>query len=199
MTAKNRPVEGLTFDPEEHIYRFRDRIVPSVTTVLDMVLGRDRFRSPAMEAGMRRGRAVHLATQYYDEGRLNQKTLHFAILPFFQAYKDFLRDVSPEIICVEQQVYHEAFEYAGTLDRVVTINGVMGILDIKTGGSAPLHAGPQLAAYAQAVLMGSRMLKRWALVLSGDGKYKLKQYDDDSDWDVFQAALSIFRWKERSR
>ena len=199
MKEWRRPVEGLTFEPNpSHIYRFKGRIVPSVTTVLDGVLGRNGYRSAAMEAGMMRGRAVHLATQYYDEGRLNQKTLHPAILPFFQAYKDFLRDVAPEIVYIEQPVYHETLEFAGTLDRVIIINGDMGVLDIKTGASAPRHTGPQLSAYAESIRLG-HLLKRWALVLRADGQYRLSQYTDDTDWDVFQAALLISRWKERSK
>jgi hypothetical protein len=150
---------------------------------------------------MERGRAVHLATQYYDEGRLDRNTVDPIIAPFLEAYIQWLGDAKPEIHLIEQPIYHNALEYAGTLDRVVRIGGVWGILDIKTG-SAPLYTGPQLSGYLGALpskFSYSGPMMRWAVVLKADGTWKMTRFEDQADWDAFRAALTLYRWKEAHR
>lgn len=190
-------VPGLVFDPDpkKHEYRFEGRLVPSVTTILGEVLG-NFWKSREAQAAMMRGRAVHLATQYFDEGRLDVKSVHPIIAPFLQAYIQWLGDARPEILGIEQPVYSPAFDYAGTLDRVVRIGGVVGVLDLKSG-SVPIHTGPQLSGYFHAIPPEyPTPEKRWSLLLRDDGTYKMDRYEKASDWDAFKAALIIHKWKE---
>lgn len=188
-------VPGLTMD-EQHRYYFNGVRVPGVTTILR---GKNFNPTAQMLAAMDRGKAVHLATQYHDEGRLNPESVAPELVPYFEAYLKFLAEVKPEIIHVEQMVIHHQLWYAGTLDRVVKINGVEGVLDLKTG-SAPMHTGPQIAAYYEAMsLLRGMTGGHWSLVLFGDGTYTLNPYKGTDDWEMFKASLVIYRWKEARR
>lgn len=197
MTARvwRQPVPGLAFNPDTHEYQYQGTKIPSVTSILSAV--GHVYKSQAMEMAWKRGTAVHLATQYFDEGRLDPKSVDPILIPYLTAYIAFLGDVQPEILLTEQPVYHPVLQYAGTADRVVKINGVTGVLDIKTG-SAPMHTNPQLAAYYAALKTPFEMTGgKWCLVLKSDGTYKLSSAPELDHWEMFKAALVIYRWKER--
>jgi len=151
-----------------------------------------------MEAGMRRGRAVHLATQYLDEGRLDPESVSQAIYGYVLAYKRFVAAVKPQMVLIEQPVVHQDFLFAGTLDRVCKIDGLTFLLDIKTGSVAKT-AGPQTAAYAKALesCLGVKVDRRAVVLLNEVGDYQFRRMPDDHDWPVFVSALTIHNWRSK--
>jgi len=136
------------------------------------------------------GTAVHLATQYWDEGTLDVDSIGGRVLARLNQYRRFLNDARPQILAIEQHVVNKKYGYQGTLDRLVTINGRRGVLDIKGATPMPFH-GPQLAAYAGCF---AEPLMRWDLYLIDDA-YKLVDQNSRKDWPVFVAALTIHNWR----
>ena len=195
-----KEIPGLTFQSDSHTYLFNGTRVPSVTSILGPALGGGDYINDAMRAGMARGTAVHLATQYMDENRLDLKSVDPSLRPFLSAYSSFILDVNPEILAIEQMVYHTAYQYAGTCDRVVRIGNMTGVLDIKTG-SAPFYTGAQTAAYYEALRTQFDGMNnaRWHLILKNDGTYRLNAHTNGMDFDVFRSALFIYKYKETSR
>jgi len=136
-----------------------------------------------------RGRAVHLACQYLDDGDLDRASVTEEIRPYLAAYEGFCEDIIwRQWAAIESPVKHSVLRYRGTPDRVSDAGAVY---EIKTGAPAPWHA-LQLAAYA-ACLSGH--VERWAVYLQADGKYKVVPYQSRTDWRAFQAALTIYNWK----
>jgi hypothetical protein len=152
------------------------------------------------EWGRQRGSAVHLATRYLDEGRLDRGSLDDAVAPRVRQYERFLLESGCRVLESETVRTDHQMGYRGTPDRVVEIAGRVGTLDIKPPMVCPWH-GIQLAAYAQLVaragLGGDGMAGfRWILHLS-DTAYSLDSVLEPADWPLFCDALNLYRWRER--
>jgi hypothetical protein len=65
-------------------------------------------------------------------------------------FADFWNTVKPRLIATEQHIFSDEYQYAGTIDLVVEIDGKIWLLDIKTSNSLHTSYDLQLAAYAQA-------------------------------------------------
>ena len=140
--------------------------VPSVTTILEAYpkdasyfqwiksvgSDADTIRD---EAG-KRGTIVHELTERYDmgyevscvdeQGRPQYKMLEWAM---FERYVDFTNEFKPNVELMELHMASEKLGYAGTLDRVITIDGKTYLVDIKTSNSIYPSYWLQLAAYRE--------------------------------------------------
>lgn len=137
-----------------------------------------------------RGTAVHKATQYHDEGTLRPNTLDPRVAIRLAQYQRFLRETKAEIHEIEQYVRHPLYGYQGTLDRVLTIYGRRGVLDIKGTAESPWH-GIQLALYAMCY---KGPLARWNLYLY-DQRYRLVERKDWGDYQMAKAILLCADWR----
>lgn len=194
----------VEFVRESHEYRLNGRVLISVTQTLKRV-GYIKHR----EAGMfyaNRGTAVHSATEFFDRGTLDLSDLDERLLPYLEQYRDFKEASGMEIDAIEERFAVEAKGYAGTRDRRVRFGDKKGVLDIKTGSPASWHP-IQTAAYAEplAVYDGSlgrtdadmRLVCRWALYLTGDGRAKLIEHTDPTDYLEWNAALVVAKGLRR--
>ena len=179
----------LTFEPEEHRYFSGGKEMPSVTTVLEEVGLIDKRWYAEYYAEF--GTAVHVATQYDDEGDLDEDDLDPDIVPFVEGWREFRRVSGFEVTAVEVMVACPIHWYAGILDRVGTMNGRPCLVDIKTGG-VPKWAGLQTAAYERC-LKGA--YDRYVVQLPRKGGYKLTPFRDPTDREYFLAARAVISWK----
>lgn len=139
-----------------------------------------------------RGSAVHLATQYEDDGDLDHDDLDPALKPFLAAYVAAKAQLRPVQLASEKFVINEAYRYCGTLDRIWRVGGVPTIVDLKTGGAAAWHS-IQTAAYSACC---PEVPARANLYLRADGTFKWQNSGSRFDWPVFKAALVVAAWKE---
>jgi hypothetical protein len=72
--------------------------------------------------------------------------------PSIQAFQDFRKahDIRVERGMIEQRIFHPRHRYAGTADVFAEIDGVFGILDIKTSSGVWRDYNLQTAAYLAA-------------------------------------------------
>jgi hypothetical protein len=73
---------------------------------------------------------------------------------FVDSFNQFITDWSPKFIESEAFVVSKKYQYAGTLDAIVEIDGEIYILDIKTGKGIYPEVALQLSAYARADFIG---------------------------------------------
>ena len=74
---------------------------------------------------------------------------------FVAAYRrDFLDAFAPRFIAVEAMVCSEGYEYGGTADAFVEIDGEIWLLDYKSGAAVYPESALQLAGLARAQFMG---------------------------------------------
>lgn len=154
---------------------------------------------------LERGRNVHLATRYFDERRLDWDTVKPRILPYVQGWASFMRVSGFKARMIEQPLYCKRFGFATRPDRVGTMAGVWGVLQIKTG-SMDDSVGPQTAAEAKAAEERLRRpLERWVVVLPGNGWFDCQHLTSRADWPAFLSALGTWQtrrkygWHERSK
>lgn len=179
------------FDAEQHRYTYRGLPLVSVTQALRLAgLSTDPRWFPPGSA--ERGTAVHLATQFDDEGTLDESTLDPVIVPYLLAWRRFKVEMGFHPLNIEQRKAQIGTpSFAGTIDRVARINGAPWILDIKTGVAT--DADPlQLAGYS--------LLKPgyWTanVYLTDSGTYRfVKRELTAADQHDFIAAVRIAAWK----
>jgi hypothetical protein len=186
----------LAFNESDHRYEFEGRVVPSVTTVIQSVLPGRWMVDPYY---LDRGRIIHLACQYEDQGGVEEDSIDAVVVPYYQAYRKFKADTgfSPEII--EGRYYHKTYQYAGTLDRVGILNGKTVLIDLKSG--CPYCTDQiQLAAYAELLFYSGLIpIQKFDLYLKDDGNYKLiERPKKREDLNLFLSALNVYRWKKEN-
>lgn len=203
--TKRKPVlaADLQFDAATHRYTVAGERWPSVTEVLDPLIELDGIRKDVLKAAAEFGTHVHMATDLYDRGVLDEPALDPHLAPYLAAWKIFLRDSGAEVIATEVRVAHEKLRYAGTLDKIVrwTRKGkhTLAQIDIKSG-VVPRTVGPQTAAYneaAQSIGVVTGSVPRFALQLRPDAGYRLHKLTDSTDWSIFLSALNLHRWRTK--
>jgi hypothetical protein len=191
--------------------------LPSVTEILaDVGLSADyrAILGSKQQYYSERGRALHLAIQYYhegllkpEEGVLNETTLHPLVKPGFLAYKRFLEETGHLARHTELEMIHEEYKFCGHLDREGELTARSCLIDFKYSDSPDLEAARyQLAGYdilyRHRFPRGPVPERRYVLALSPSGRgsgYMLHDVTDDLAIQTFVAALMVYQAKRRRR
>lgn len=119
-----------------------------------------------------------------------------SITGYLVGLRKFLDKYGPKVICAEVIMADPARQLAGTVD--LELAGLLGsdaTVDIKTGSPSPVH-GLQLAAYAYLKARSKWMSRRrFGLYLTASGGFRLREYDDVTDLDVFFRVHDTLRWR----
>jgi hypothetical protein len=182
----------LTFDEASHTYHFGGQVVPGVTSILSPLTDFSRVPPAVLEAASQFGKAVHRACELDDLGTLDEDSLDPALKPYLQAWRKFSAEHQVQWDVIEEPVYHATMRYAGTPDRFGLVNGVRTVVDIKSTAQLYPAVGPQLSAYANALLEPFAI--RMAVQLKADGTYVAKTYKDPTDWPMFASLLTLRTW-----
>ena len=190
----------VKFDEKAHRYTLGRLVLPSVTQVIpDALAGAD---PEDVAAGGLRGKLVHELTAALDLG-LADKLIEFddpMLKPYFAAYLKFLIEKKPKIVAVEWRSFHPQYLFAGQLDRIYEFESGLALTDLKTAATIMPEAALQTAAYEKlAELAGYKIKKRFTLQLRKDGKYKLHEWREKTDFGVFMSLLNYHRWKMSHR
>ena len=176
-----------TFDPDTHSYAVAGRPVPSVTQVLADLLPGWR----ASEWYLTRGRAVHACAALVAKGA--EFEFDPAIAGQVAALRLFFGQVNPTVLAVEQRVFSDRWQYAGTLDLLIDMNGRRCVVDFKASMNKSVPY--QVAAYGLALkpAVGSGV----AVVIADDGTYRLSEVYDlkryTQGWLALLTAYGIRR------
>lgn len=176
----------LTFEPTTHQYREDGKLLPSVTQVLQWA----GYFNPRFfqAAASRRGTLVHEATAELDRGdsRLNDFN-RSKLGGFLLAWELWKRKVKPEMMAVEKIVGGLEVGCAGTVDRLVRIDGMVYVVDLKTGNPAAWHR-LQLAGYCHCL---QESYRRMTVYLNAIGQFRFKVFEDSREVVEFREALRM--------
>jgi hypothetical protein len=103
----------------------------------------------AKERSAQEGTRVHDAVQALLRG--HEPVMDEITRPAADAYMEFARNIHVRPMAIEERVVSRAHRYAGTVDVIAEIDGVVGVLDIKTSKAIYPDYGLQTAAYVQAL------------------------------------------------
>jgi hypothetical protein len=137
---------------------------PSVTTYLEAYPKNAQFYEWLKKVGEdadairdeagRKGSAVHEMTERYDNGEevslLNENGYigcKLAEWAMFEKYVEFRTSFKTAVIHNELNLVSDTYRMGGTLDRVMTVDGQLLLVDIKTSNAVHPHYWLQLAAY----------------------------------------------------
>lgn len=151
----------LTFDEKQHRYFDGEIELPSVTTITRFC-NYDSLSGKGSDPFYReRGTKVHeLCADYDFTGEFPQGT---GLDGYLKAYADFVRDYRPKWDYIEYMVGSVEKGFAGTIDRMGTIDGRNCILDIKTSSKVNVLAlTAQLTGYSELCTAGT------AVTVNGD-------------------------------
>lgn len=70
----------------------------------------------------------------------------------FMAFEDWAKSVKLKPVLIEQTVYSDTHQYAGTMDLLARVNGVLTLVDFKTGKAIYPEALLQNVAYQVAMI-----------------------------------------------
>lgn len=186
----------LTLEPEQHIYTVEKRVVPGVTSILQDNFGVKPYWS---EWHAQKGTAVHQAIALLVKGELDWESVDDRIKGRIEAFERFLRETGYEVLESEVSLFSSRYQFAGTLDLVVTDGAVNPILvDIKPPSAEPI-VDLQLAAYSLLLEEeGTHKIKRAACVcLKDNGYYSMKWVDNLAlSQRVFLACLTVSNWQK---
>lgn len=188
-------IEGLTFEAEGHVYRYKGSVVPSVTQVLDQLQYLQGIPWEVLQAAAEFGTHVHQACHLYNQDDLIEDELHPALVPYLNGYKRFLSETGFVVTGSEILVYNTLARYAGQEDFEGTFRGTSWGVDIKSG-IVPSTVGAQTAAYQQARPKEIRPKKRGCLQLL-PGDYKFIEQKEVSDFSLFTSALNCYRHNQK--
>jgi hypothetical protein len=190
------PSDEILFDEEPHLYRFRGRDYISVTQAIRLAGMGDDFSMVSeerMDYARRRGRMVHLACQYFDEGVLDLQSVDAAIRGYVEAYLKFREECKIKVIETEQKIVAERMGLAGTPDLIAWMSGRRVVIDRKTSQHMSKSMGLQTAGYKilrEQVENTQLIYGRYGLRLEKTGNYKLFEHDNPEDEPAFRDALS---------
>jgi hypothetical protein len=198
---------ALHFDPDTHTYTLDGMPLPGVTGVLADVGLIDYTGAPeeALHRGMERGSLIHAAIYADIENDLDESSVPPEYMGFLEASRAARAGLQVVPLQVEVPAYHPDMLYAGTPDLIAaaTLGGrrVENVVIDWKSGKAPSWVRYQLAAYAS-FFPNPGSYTRLCVELHADATYRiepLKVADFRRDWNVFQAALTIYRAKREIR
>lgn len=154
--------------------------VPSVTTILEAYPKGAQYAQWLMRVGEdadqirdeagRRGSVVHNLTERYDRkeridlmteaGEPRYKLTEWAMFERYVEFRRRYRDVTA-IHAIETNMASAELGYAGTLDRLLTIDGTTYLMDIKTSGAIHNSYWLQQAAYLQLLYSTGLIARLW--------------------------------------
>jgi len=124
-------------------------------------------------------------------------------------YVDFHKTYNPEILFSEEFLYSDKFQYAGTADLLMEIDGEVWLIDIKTSNQLQKSMELQLAAYGNAYTeLSGKQIDRYGImwlkspkrgpskkpgVIQGAG-WELKEvHDIERAFELFKYTIELYR------
>ena len=191
----------LLIDRENHTYHLNQAKLDSVTDILSIFGAMDCVNPEILDRANIKGKAVHLATEYYDQGVLNEETLSDSIVPYLEGWKNFLKDTKFQIIDIEKTGYHKVHKYAYTVDRTGIYKGKLTIADIKSGTVNAKTTALQVAGYQEGVnswipKKSDKFVNRITVWLQPKFPrgYKVIEHKNKNDINTFLCVVNTYKW-----
>lgn len=149
-----------------------------VITEKDLEVGANEYIR-LREAGGTAGSEAHELVEHFLKKTKAKGKYSNEARAAYEAFTTWFNNVKPEVVGVEQSIFSESFQYSGTFDCMLEINGKVYLCDLKT--TNPSKKAPngvyaemfiQLGAYAMAYE------EERQVELAKNGKTDLLEIDD---------------------
>jgi hypothetical protein len=180
-------VDGVQFSSVTEILRATG-ITPAIPFASDM----DRWY----------GSAIHKAVELYVKKELGWEDVDPRLMPAVEGFMDFEKLTGFKVTDSERKLYSSIGNVAGTVDLTgVFPDGKVGVVDLKSGAVNGAVA-IQTAGYAWLLSPWETFhnrpnFKRFGLSLQ-NGKPKLREFTEGSDYNVWMSAVSVYNWQRNN-
>jgi hypothetical protein len=97
------------------------------------------------------GSAAHDLFERLARGEMiNDRHVHVDVKPHVRWFREFLAEVQPRFLYLEETVWSDAHHYAGSFDAIAEVDGEVVVLDWKTSARVYDSVALQLSAYRYA-------------------------------------------------
>lgn len=195
----------LKFDPIKHIYTLDGEVIPSVTDLTRFIHNEIYGAVPAhmLRQSMSKGKAVNAATAELDRG--GKASIRSDCAGYLHAYAAFKKEHEVSWSMIDEQVHFDKV-FAGTVDRVGTVDGSTALLAISTvanlGHKHRVYYRAMLSLYFMAVKpICDEISKLLLLQLRSDGSYRLYEIPNDSDlaFSCFMFNMIMYPRKRKEK
>jgi hypothetical protein len=115
---------------------------------VDYLKGAHRRKS---KAASDLGSAAHDLFERLARGEeVRDRHVHIDVKPHVRYFREFLEEVQPEFLHLEETVWSDTYQYAGSFDAIAVIDGETVVLDWKTSKAVYDSVALQLSAYRYA-------------------------------------------------
>lgn len=216
--TSDKKVRQITL-PDERYYEVKGKKLPSVTWILESYPKGIAFYKWIAEKGWSeaqvikeaaggRGSKVHNAIQdllkgkeivfedkYWNDSNKQIESLTLEEWECLLAFQKFWEMYKPSLIAYERVCYSEKYNYAGTSDAIVVLDGKITLLDWKTSSKIWPTYGMQVAAYASAELFkGDYQIQQTGVLRLGTNHkvgFEFKLFDGIETKKNFQNFLAV--------
>src|SRR6266576_3991208 len=174
---------------------------------LEQRIGRSRAHQRVLSEAGEIGNQAHARIEYELQTELgiqcefDMPTItHPAAQQAYDAWQYWRDQTNMRPIAIEQVIVSDKYGYAGTLDLLAEVSGVISVLDWKTGKAIYAEAFLQNAAYRQAVReMGIGDPKQGFIIrlpkLESDPGLEIRDAGDESaSFKAFLSAIDLWSW-----
>jgi hypothetical protein len=178
--------DTFTFDAARHEYRIAGAVVPSVTQILRDVLP----GWAGTEYDMALGTCCHARFAMLARGEEFEPDPQFD--GYVAAWRKWALECKVRVMHVEARVASVRLQFAGTLDLVAEVSGVVSVCDYKaTLTPATEH---QVAAYALALLESRGLVVNYGagVELRADGTYKMQTWPLKRAKEEWKSILTVY-------
>jgi hypothetical protein len=177
---------------ENHIYHLDGRQIDGLTSTIAEAGLMGNFGT---EWHMTKGTAVHLATELWDKGTLDESTVDPQIQGSLESWKRFRKDQNYTPIGIERKFFNSVLLVGMMIDRLP------GPCDLKSGSPEPWHILQISLHWSTLIGLGLKDMAKspMDIYLDPDGgspKVKLYSYSELKEaYQVYCSMLHFIRWR----
>jgi CRISPR/Cas system-associated exonuclease Cas4 (RecB family) len=178
----------LEFDSVNHIYKYNNKAVPSVTQLIPKGDWMNYVSKSDMEKAQIEGTANHAKVENYIKKGINPDSYLLTFSEFLNEHQYLYTNIGA-LVETEKKMYSN-YGFAGTPDLIFE----NAIVDLKRTIGNKKHHSLQLAGYAVLAKEGGYGdIKKWYIIEIKNGKYRLVNVYNPQAISIFLSLVKKYK------